>query len=255
MSVHPPAIAVLPEPTRVVQSRPVQVVQSHPEVLAPIFVDQGSNKNLKLQHPKVLKANKKVVWVSLGKPILTLWGLSHLAPHRELGPNMEDRLRSRFQRVINKSKGGARLTNELTDEIVAAIKSHPGPNQVYFFLFGGNILHKTTEPILEVAMVVLRFCKIMIEAQKAGIRVLLCGTISDPRPVVDAKLNSWTMLCKIWTWDQAATSWASEGCWSNPMEESGRSATSKGTFISLSKVSRSWPQDQVNVGCHVSTIA
>jgi hypothetical protein len=43
----------------------------------------------------------------------------------------EEGLSSQFQRVINLSKGGARLTNELTEEIMTAIRSHPGPNRVY----------------------------------------------------------------------------------------------------------------------------
>jgi hypothetical protein len=50
-------------------------------------------------------------------------------------------------------------------------------------------LGKTIKPILEVARVVSRFCRIMVEAQKAGIRVLLCGTIPDTRLLVDVKLK------------------------------------------------------------------
>jgi hypothetical protein len=101
----------------------------------------------------------------------------------------EEGLSSQFQRVINLSKGGSRLTNELTEEIMTAIRSHPGPDRVYVFLFGGNNLRKTIKPILEVARVVSRFCRIMVEAQKAGIRVLLCGTIPDTRLLVDVKLK------------------------------------------------------------------
>ncbi len=130
MSVPPPAI-VLPKPTRVVQSHP-RVVQSHPKVLEP-KEDHGSTNDLKLQHPSVLKANKAVVRVGSGKPILTLWGLSHLAAHKLLGPNVEEGLRSRFQRVINLSEGGTRLTYKLTEKIMTVIRSHPGPNQAYIF--------------------------------------------------------------------------------------------------------------------------
>jgi hypothetical protein len=61
--------------------------------------------------------------------------------------------------------------------------------QAYVNLFGRNNMRKTTKPILEVAKVVARFCRIMVEAQKAKIRVLLCGTIPDPRPAVDSKLK------------------------------------------------------------------
>jgi len=50
-------------------------------------------------------------------------------------------------------------------------------------------MRKTNKPVLEVARIVSRFRKIMIEAQKAEIRVLLCGTIPDPRRLVDAKLR------------------------------------------------------------------
>jgi hypothetical protein len=106
-----------------------------------------------------------------------------------LGPDLDVSLRAHFQKVINLSEGGAKLTNEITEMIEIAIRSHPGPNQVYVFLFGGNNMRKTTKPILEVAKVVARFRRIMVEAQKAKIRVLLCGTIPDPRPAVDSKLN------------------------------------------------------------------
>ncbi len=158
MSVPPPAIS-LPA---------TRVVQSHPKVLAPAK-DHGSNKGL--------------------KPILTLWGSSHLAENHLLGPDLKSKLEARFQRVINLSKGGAKLTNDLTELIEKEIRTHPGPNQVYVILFGGNNLRKTTKPVLEVAKVVARFRKIMVEAQKAKIRVLLCGTIPDPRPAVDSKLK------------------------------------------------------------------
>jgi lysophospholipase L1-like esterase len=176
MSVPPPAIS-LPA-TRVVQSHP-RVVQSHPKVLAPVK-DHGSNKVLK---------DKTVVGVRSGKPILTLWGSSHLANHQLLGPDLESKLEARFQKVINLSKGGAKLTNDLTELIEKEIRTHPGPNQVYVILFGGNNLRKTTKPVLEVAKVVARFRKIVIEAQRAKIRILLCGTIPDPRPAVDSKLK------------------------------------------------------------------
>jgi len=106
-----------------------------------------------------------------------------------LGPDLDVSLRAHFQKVINLSEGGAKLTNEITEMIEIAIRSHPGPNQVYVFLFGGNNMRKTTKPILEVAKVVARFRRIMVEAQKAKIRVLLCGTIPDPRPAVDSKLK------------------------------------------------------------------
>jgi hypothetical protein len=186
MSVPPPAIT-LPKSHRVVQSHP-RVVQSHPKILAP-QVDQ--NNRSKPQHPSVLKANRSVVHVHSGKPILTLWGSSHLVPRKKggLGRNVEEGLRSLFQRVINLSRGGAQLTDSKTKEIKKTIRSHPGPTQVYVFLFGGNNLCKTDKPILEVARVVSRFCMIMIEAQKAGIKVLLCGKIPDPDPVVDEKLK------------------------------------------------------------------
>jgi hypothetical protein len=69
------------------------------------------------------------------------------------------------------------------------MRSHPGPNQVYVILIGGNNMRKTTKPALEVAKLVSRFRRIMTEAQKAKVRVLLCGTIPDPRPAVDSKLR------------------------------------------------------------------
>ncbi len=69
------------------------------------------------------------------------------------------------------------------------MRSHPGPNQVYVFEFGSNNMRKTTKPALEVAKVVSRFRRIMTEAEKAKVRVLLCGTIPDPRPAVDSKLK------------------------------------------------------------------
>jgi hypothetical protein len=50
-------------------------------------------------------------------------------------------------------------------------------------------MRKTTKPVLEVAKLVSRFRRIMTEAQKAKVRVLLCGTIPDPRPAVDSKLK------------------------------------------------------------------
>jgi hypothetical protein len=50
-------------------------------------------------------------------------------------------------------------------------------------------MRKTTKPVLEVAKLVSRFRRIMVEAQKAKIRIVLCGTIPDPRPAVDSKLK------------------------------------------------------------------
>jgi hypothetical protein len=50
-------------------------------------------------------------------------------------------------------------------------------------------MRKTTKPVLEVAKLVSRFRRIMVEAQKAKTRILLCGTIPDPRPAVDSKLK------------------------------------------------------------------
>jgi hypothetical protein len=88
--------------------------------------------------PRGDESKQKVVRVCSGKPILTLWGSSHLAPHRGLGLNVEDGLRSSFHRMINLSKGGMKLTSQLTDEIVTAIRSHPGHKQVYVFLLGGH---------------------------------------------------------------------------------------------------------------------
>jgi hypothetical protein len=176
MSVPPPA-TVLSKP--VVQSHP-KVVQSHPKALTPKTGHSSNKPGLK---------NKTVVRVSPGKPILTLWGSSHLAENHLLGPDLDVSLGAHFQHVINLSVGGAKLTNEITEEIEIAMRSHPGPNQVYVIFFGGNNMRKTTKPALEVAKVVSRFCRIMVEAQKAKVRVLLCGTIPDPRPAVDSKLK------------------------------------------------------------------
>jgi hypothetical protein len=176
MSVPPPA-TVLSEPT-VVQSHP-RVVQSHPKVLTP---KTGHNSNKGPQ-------NKTLVRVRSGKPVLTLWGSSHLTENHLLGPDLDVSLRAHFQHVINMSKSGAKLTVEITEEIEIAMRSHPGPNQVYVILIGGNNMRKTTKPALEVAKLVSRFRRIMIEAQKAKVRVLLCGTIPDPRPAVDSKLK------------------------------------------------------------------
>jgi hypothetical protein len=50
-------------------------------------------------------------------------------------------------------------------------------------------MRKTTKPVLEVAKLVSRFRRIMVEAQKAKTRIVLCGTIPDPRPAVDSKLK------------------------------------------------------------------
>jgi hypothetical protein len=87
------------------------------------------------------------------------------------------------------SESGAKLTVKITEQIEIAMRSHPGPNQVYVILIGGNNMRKTTKPALEVAKLVSRFRRIMAEAQKAKVRVLLCGTIPDPRPAVDSKLK------------------------------------------------------------------
>jgi hypothetical protein len=56
-------------------------------------------------------------------------------------------------------------------------------------MFGGNNMRKTTEPALEIAKLFSRFRRIMTEAQKANVRVLLCGDIPDPRPAVDSRLK------------------------------------------------------------------
>jgi hypothetical protein len=50
-------------------------------------------------------------------------------------------------------------------------------------------MRKTTRPVVEVAKLVSRFRRIMVEAQKAKTRIVLCGTIPDPRPAVDSKLK------------------------------------------------------------------
>jgi hypothetical protein len=178
MSVPPP-VTVLSEPS-VVQSHP-RVVQNHPKVQTPKTGHKNSNK----PGPQ----NKTVVRVRSGKPILTLWGSSHLAENHLLGPDLKVKLEAHFQHVINLSEGGAKLTNEITEKIEIAMRSHPGPNQVYVILFGGNNMRKTTKPALEVTKVVSRFRRIMIEGQKSKVRVLLCGTIPDPRPAIDSKLK------------------------------------------------------------------
>jgi hypothetical protein len=177
MSVPPP-VTVLSKP--VVQSHP-RVMQSHPKALTPKTNHKNSNK----PGPQ----NKTVVRVRSGKPILTLRGSSHLAENNLLGPDLKVKLEAHFQHVINLSEGGAKLTNEITEQIEIAMRSHPGPNQVYVILFGGNNMGKTTKPALEVAKVVSRFRRIMTEAQRAKVRVLLCGTIPDPRPAIDSKLK------------------------------------------------------------------
>jgi hypothetical protein len=56
-------------------------------------------------------------------------------------------------------------------------------------MFGGNNMRKTTRPALEIAKLVSRFRRIMTEAQKANVRVLLCGDIPDLRPAIDSKLK------------------------------------------------------------------
>jgi hypothetical protein len=50
-------------------------------------------------------------------------------------------------------------------------------------------MRKTTQPALEIAKLFSRFRRIMTAAQKAKVRVLLCGDIPDPRPAVDSKLK------------------------------------------------------------------
>jgi hypothetical protein len=106
-----------------------------------------------------------------------------------MGPDLDVSLRAHFQKVINLSKSGEKLTIEITEQMEIAMRSHPGPNQVYVILMGGNNMRKTTKPALEVAKIVSRYRRIMAEAQKAKVRVLLCGTIPDPRPAVDSKLK------------------------------------------------------------------
>jgi hypothetical protein len=111
-----------------------------------------------------------------------------LATNQLLGPDLEVKLEAYFK-VINLSEGGAKLTDKITERMETEIRSHPGPNQVYVILTGGNNMRKTTKPVLEVAKLVSRFRRIMVEAQKAKTRILLCGTIPDPRPAVDSKLK------------------------------------------------------------------
>ena len=175
MSVPPP-VTVLARP--VVQSHP-GVMQRHPRSLTP-----------KTGHPsnKPGPNNKTVVRGRSGKPILTLWGSSHLAENHQLGPDLKAKLEAHF-RVINLSEGGAKLTNVITKQIEIAMRSHPGPNQVYVIEFGSNNMRKTNKPVLEIARIVARYRRIMAEAQKAKVRVLLCGTIPDPRPAVDSRLK------------------------------------------------------------------
>jgi hypothetical protein len=177
MSVPPP-VTVLSKP--VVQSHP-GVMQSHPKALTPKTGHKNSNK----PGPQ----NKTVVRVRSEKPILTLWGSLHLAENHLLGPDLKVKLEAHFQHVINLSEGGAKLTNEIMEKIEIAMRSHPGPNQVYVIEFGSNNMRKTTKPALEVAKIVSGYPMIMADAQKAKVRVLLCGTIPDPRPAVDSKLK------------------------------------------------------------------
>jgi hypothetical protein len=155
-------------------------MQSHPRALTP---KTGHPSNKPGPQPKT------VVRVRSDKPILTLWGLLHLAENHLLGPDLKAKLKAHFQRVINLSEGGAKLTNEITEKIEIAMRSHPGPNQVYVIEFGSNNMRKTTRPALEVAKIVSRYRKIMTEAQRTKVRVLLCGTIPDPRPAIDSKLK------------------------------------------------------------------
>jgi hypothetical protein len=112
-----------------------------------------------------------------------------LATNQLLGPDLKVKLEAHFQTVINLSEGGAKLTDKITERIETEIRSHPGPNQVYVILTGGNNMRKTTKPVVEVAKLVSRFRRIMVEAQKAKTRILLCGTIPDPRHAVDSKLK------------------------------------------------------------------
>ena len=132
MSVPPP-VTVLSGPS-VVQSHP-RVVQSHPKVQTPKTGHTNSNK----PGPH----NKTVVRVRSDKPILTLWGSSHLAENHQLGPDLKLKLKAQFQRVINPSESGAKLTNVITEKIEIAMRSHPGPNQVYVIEFGSNNMRKT----------------------------------------------------------------------------------------------------------------
>jgi hypothetical protein len=178
MSVPPP-VTVYSRPS-VVRSHP-RVVQSHPKVQTPKTSNTNSNK----PGPQP----KTVVRVYSGKPILTLWGSSHLAENHQLGPDLKVKLKAHFQHVFNLSEGGAKLTNTITEKIEIAMRSHPGPNQVYVIEFGSNNMRKTTKPALEIARIVSRYRRIMTEAQRAKVRVLLCGTIPDPRPAVDSKLK------------------------------------------------------------------
>ena len=185
MSTPPPSTVLLN--SEVVQGHP-QVVQSHPTNSTPKKGHSSSKGPKEPQHPSVLRANRTVARVSSGKPVLTLWGSSHLATNQLLGPDLEVKLEAYFK-VINLSEGGAKLTDKITERMETEIRSHPGPNQVYVILTGGNNMRKTTKPVLEVAKLVSRFRRIMVEAQKAKTRILLCGTIPDPRPAVDSKLK------------------------------------------------------------------
>jgi hypothetical protein len=101
---------------------------------------------------------------------------------------LKEKLEAHFH-VINLSEGGAKLTNVITEQIEISMRSHPGPHQVYVIEFGSNNMRRTTKPVVEVAKIVARYRRIMTEAQRAKVRVLLCGTIPDPRPAVDSKLK------------------------------------------------------------------
>ena len=198
MSTPPPSTVLLN--SEVVQGHP-QVVQSHPTNSTPKKGHSSSKGPKEPQHPSVLRANRTVARVSSGKPVLTLWGSSHLATNQLLGPDLEVKLEAYFK-VINLSEGGAKLTDKITERMETEIRSHPGPNQVYVILTGGNNMRKTTKPVLEVAKLVSRFRRIMVEAQKAKTRILLCGTIPDPDRQWILNSNCWMLLSKIWTWDR-----------------------------------------------------
>ena len=114
MSIPPPSTVLLN--SEVVQSHP-QVVQSHPRNSTPKKGHSSSKGPKEPQHPTVLRENRTVARVSSGKPVLTLWGSSHLATNQLLGPDLEVKLEAHFQTVINLSEGGAKLTDKITERM------------------------------------------------------------------------------------------------------------------------------------------
>jgi hypothetical protein len=83
-----------------------------------------------------------------------------------------------FAAVLNKSKRGGKMTEQVVTEVLGYLTTNPDPNQI--FLFGGNNLRAAKRGEREIGLGISRFQTILDGIKKINARVIVCGLIPDP---------------------------------------------------------------------------